>query len=195
MIISHLIHNYQFFFNRIIFLLPSTWTDILKKYERIFIKYGRQALGKETFFTYLCSSPSVGHKALIMFLHLLRSSATRCALAHERPISSSSVSTVLHQAIFGWPCFLFPDGVHLKAILGIHSGSIRSNVSKQSQITVFNSLTQISSVSLYVEFFIWCLIGPEYRADLLQTVIVESVTLFMSHWLFASTQPHIVEPA
>lgn len=44
-----------------------------------------------------------------------------CTLPHVRPNSPSSLVIVLRQVVFDQPLFLFPVGVHLKAILGILS--------------------------------------------------------------------------
>ena len=49
----------------------------------------------------------VGHKAATIVSHWSLSLATVCILSHERPISSSSATTVCRHVVFGLPLALF----------------------------------------------------------------------------------------
>ena len=59
----------------------------------------------------------VAHKASTRARQRCRSAETRSRLPHAQPFSFISLSTVLLQASLGRPLFLWPSGVHRRAIL------------------------------------------------------------------------------
>ena len=76
--------------------------------------------------TYLSSSLLVEHKAEHISFHCCLSAATLAAASQVfHPISLSSFSAILLQVSLGLPFFLFPSGVHCKAILLLSFLSLR----------------------------------------------------------------------
>ena len=59
----------------------------------------------------------VAHKASTRARQRCRSAETRSRRPHVQPFSFVSLSTVLLQVSLGWPLFLWPSGVHRRAIL------------------------------------------------------------------------------
>ena len=59
----------------------------------------------------------VAHKASTRARHRCRSAETRSRRPHVQPFSFISLSTVLLQVSLGRPLFLWPSGVHRRAIL------------------------------------------------------------------------------
>ena len=59
----------------------------------------------------------VAHKASTRARQRCRSAETRSRRPHVQPFSFISLSTVLLQVSLGWPLFLWPSGVHRRAIL------------------------------------------------------------------------------
>ena len=92
----------------------------------------------------------MGHKASTICLHLDLSCAACCASPQVRFISFSSAVTVRRQVFLGRPCFLFPGGVHRRAILGMRSWSIlRTCPSHLNRRRLISSTTLLHLVFLY----------------------------------------------
>lgn len=88
------------------------------------------------FLTYLSSSSQLGHKAAIIRPLWTLPRALACDSSHERPISSSSVITVLLLVVFGLLLFLLPVGVHLEVSI-LSLGILRTRPSLRNQLPVF----------------------------------------------------------
>ena len=92
----------------------------------------------------------MGHKASTTCLHLDLSRAACCDPPQVRFISFSSAGTVRRQVFLGRPCFLFPGGVHRRAILGMRSWSIlRTCPSHLNRRRLISSTTLLHLVFLY----------------------------------------------
>lgn len=125
-------------------------------------------------------SDIMGHKASTTCLHLDLSCAACCASPQVRFISFSSAVTVRRQVFLGRPCFLFPGGVHRRAILGMRSWSIlRTCLSHLNRRRLISSTTLLHLVFLYkcaLDIFS----GQKIRQSFLRHPLWKASTFFMS---------------
>ena len=93
---------------------------------------------------YYSSSPLVGHKAATNCFHHSLSLALFCASPKVRWFSASSVVILRRQVVVGLPGFLFPGGVHLRAIL---AGAMRLHTEDMPQPPHTPALNIVSKAS------------------------------------------------
>lgn len=100
-------------------------------------------------FTFTCPQ-AMAHKASTCAFHrFLSCAAVRTSLQDCHPALDLSFSTVRRQVTFGRPLFLFPSGVHVRAVTQSLSGCFLRMCPMKRHLLLLTSSNNLSTLALF----------------------------------------------